>query len=93
MEEKRMISIIERPKLDLKKLDDVIKEYVNANGCNIKYLIMSEETVSELVKILPPFTNSFPLSMNKENYSYLYSYKGIKVAICDGLPFGEVDIV
>lgn len=87
-----MISIIDKPKLDIKKLNEEITLYVNLNGHNPKYLIMSNETMRELSKSFHPFICSIPILPGDDD-NCIRTYKGIDVSICNRIYYGEVDIV
>lgn len=87
-----MISIIDEPRLDIKKLDKEIKMYIALHGYNPKYLIMNDKTMRELEKSFHPFIITMPISIWSEDCSFS-TYCGINIAICNNLKFGGIDIV
>ena len=79
-----MIKIIETI-VNLTELDCIIRYQRDA-----KYLIMNEKTF----KILLKETISPEYRRTNDGTDYFYgSYKGIPIAICEKLEFGDIDII
>ena len=72
--------------INFEKLDNAISEKRNTT---IKYLIMNSETLNAMIK---EKEESAIYLVNITDYETV-TYKGYKIAICEYLNFGEVDIV
>lgn len=75
--------------LNLSKLDEMLNK-IEASNINMSsiYILMSDNTLKELRTIL----KDNDLYLPSDYYGY-YSYKGIKIATCNYLNYGEIDIV
>lgn len=73
--------------IDIEKIDNGIDYFKSKTGEQPSYIIMNSST-SFLLKR----TNEVEVEWNPVNYALL-SYKGIKIAISEGLKNGEIDIL
>ena len=72
-------------KIDIQKLIDTIEKKQDA-GCNIDYLIMNRKTLDEIAyRDVFIFSDRFGTMIHK--------FRGIDVAICERLNFGDIDFV
>lgn len=73
-------------KIDIQKLIDTIEKKQDA-GCKINYLIMNRKTLNEIDYRSDVFTFYDGLETT------VYKFRGINVAICEKLNFGDIDFV
>lgn len=72
--------------IDENLLDNAIDEWIFTNYPESPFLIMSKQTMSSI-------TSHLQDKYGKDLYDrYLCSYRGYSIAICDDVPFGEVEI-
>ena len=73
-------------RFDLKKLTERIFEFEDVEGDSPEYAVMSQETLNVL--------NEYPKTYGKYVQIHTSPFiQGIPVAVCNAVPFGEVDLV
>lgn len=80
-------------KLNLNELDKIIEKLDNLKSINMSsiYILMSNKTLNEL-KSMPEYGGYLSID-DCFGYNDYYLYKNIKIATCNYLNYGEVDIV
>lgn len=73
--------------IDIKKIDSGIYDFKTKTGEPPSYIIMNNSTAFLLKRV-----NGIEVEWNPVNYALL-SYKGIKIAISEGLENGEIEIL
>jgi len=73
-------------KVEMEKLTEGIFEFEDKNGESPEYIIMSQETFSAL----EPYPNIIGKCVQVHTHPTVC---GIPVAVCNAVPFGEVDLV
>ena len=82
---------IQNNALDIRKLDRAIDDYRCENCGEIpSYIVINNETMHTLHSIDSWVLRSFKIDARLGIYT---AYKGIPLAVCDNLQFGEVDII
>lgn len=81
-----MINIAPKPVLDIDQLNKAINNYMCSN--KPRYLIMNRPTLVDLIML-----NWFQRERVEGDFDVGFSYRGTKVAICNDLKYGDIDIV
>lgn len=76
--------------IDLNLISSSIKEYINIYNKNPSYLIMNNETGNLLKSTCEKRFNFY---QHKCNDSYYSEFEGIKIAFCQAVPTGKVDVI
>lgn len=80
-----MINIAPKPTLDIGLLNHTISMNMCSNNTP-RYLIMNKSTLEDLI-MLTQFRGI------EGDFDIGFSYRNIKVAICNNLKYGDIDIV
>ena len=81
------INIAPNPNLNIDKLNDSIEQITKHQDCSPRYLIMNVSTAND-IGIQTRYAQ-----INIYGDTYYAFYDDIKIAICNDMPYGEVEIV
>jgi len=74
-------------KINIRKLDNIINNYIIDNNRDPKYLVMNENTVKTIAEQYITSTACI------NTLGKISMYNGILIATCNSMEYGEVDIV